>query len=85
MTTEEALAVAGLVIVAGAAAWAVKRALIGDRPVRASFRCWARGRHDAARHPLGGFRCIDCGVAGADLLEMGFDDGYVQRIQREGW
>lgn len=40
-------------------------------------RCKMRSRHKPVRHPLGGFRCVDCGVAGADLEDLGFDDGWV--------
>lgn len=44
----------------------------------ARLRCYLRDHHNPARHPLGGFKCSDCGAAGADLEEMGFDDaGYV--------
>jgi len=38
----------------------------------ARFRCFVRRRHQPRRHPLGGFRCVDCGAAGADLEDMGF-------------
>jgi hypothetical protein len=38
----------------------------------ARLRCLFRGSHRPRRHPLGGFRCLECGVAGADLAEMGF-------------
>jgi hypothetical protein len=40
----------------------------------ARLRCAIRQYHQPRRHPLGGFRCIDCGTAGADLEEMGFGD-----------
>ena len=44
----------------------------------ARLRCYLRDHHNPARHPLGGFKCSDCGAAGADLEEMGFEDaGYV--------
>ena len=44
----------------------------------ARLRCFLRDHHNPARHPLGGFKCADCGAAGADLEEMGFEDaGYV--------
>ena len=40
--------------------------------------CWARGRgHNAVRHPLGGFRCDDCGVPLASL-----EAGYVSPLRR---
>lgn len=49
----------------------------------ARIRCWLREWHNAVRHPLGGWRCADCRVAGADLDEMGFvDGGYVDPIRR---
>jgi len=38
----------------------------------ARLRCALRQHHQPRRHPLGGFRCVDCGAAGADLEEMGF-------------
>jgi hypothetical protein len=41
-----------------------------------------RRRHNPVRHPLGGFRCADCGEAGADLEQMGFDGGYVRPMRR---
>jgi hypothetical protein len=45
--------------------------------------CRMRGHHSAARHPLGGFRCKDCGAVGEDLNEMGFTgDGYVPPMRR---
>jgi len=45
--------------------------------------CWLRDRHNPVRHPLGGFRCADCGRAGLDLEEMGFDGGaYVATVRR---
>jgi hypothetical protein len=44
----------------------------------ARLRCYLRDHHNPTRHPLGGFKCADCGTAGADLEEMGFEDaGYV--------
>lgn len=48
------------------------------------LRCFLRGRgHNAVRHPLGGFRCADCGVTGESLEEMGFKrDGYVGPYRR---
>jgi hypothetical protein len=38
----------------------------------AQLRCLLRRRHQPRRHPLGGFRCVECGAAGADLEDMGF-------------
>jgi hypothetical protein len=44
----------------------------------ARFLCYLRHHHNPVRHPLGGFKCSDCGEAGADLEQMGFvDGGYV--------
>lgn len=37
------------------------------------LRCLWRRRHNPVRHPLGGFRCADCGAPGADLEAMGFE------------
>jgi hypothetical protein len=49
----------------------------------ARLRCAVRSSHNPVRHPLGGFRCVDCGFVGADLEEMGFSDGgYVMPIRR---
>lgn len=46
-------------------------------------RCIIRNQHNPKRHPLGGFRCVDCGHAGADLDEMGhFGSGYVNPTRR---
>jgi hypothetical protein len=45
------------------------------------LRCTLRNHHNPARHPLGGFKCLDCGEAARDLDEMGFD-GYVSPIRR---
>lgn len=36
------------------------------------FHCWLRSHHNPVRHPLGGFRCVDCGATAIDLEEMGF-------------
>ena len=48
----------------------------------ARLRCYLRDRHNPVRHPLGGFKCADCGEAGADLAQMGvLDGGYVQRVR----
>jgi hypothetical protein len=46
----------------------------------AKMRCYFRNRHEPSRHPLGGFRCSECGTAGADLQDMGFD-GYVSLMR----
>ena len=60
---------AATVVLAIAAAFAGRR-----------VSCFVRGRHNPARHPLGGFRCVDCGRPGADLEDMGFHDGgYIKR------
>lgn len=35
------------------------------------------------RHPIGGFKCADCGTAGDSLDDMGFQgDGYVPPMRR---
>ena len=45
--------------------------------------CAFRRRHNPVRHPLGGFRCLECGEAGADLDEMGFaGSGYVTPMRK---
>ena len=49
----------------------------------ARLSCLVRSSHNPARHPLGGFRCLDCGFVGVDLDEMGFaDGGYVMPDRR---
>ncbi len=49
----------------------------------ARLRCLMKNQHNPSRHPLGGFRCHDCGYTGADLEEMGFSDGgYVLPVRR---
>jgi hypothetical protein len=47
-------------------------ALEGRSPLGA-VRCFFRGRHEARRHPLGGFRCEDCRAVGATLDELGYE------------
>jgi hypothetical protein len=49
----------------------------------ALLMCLLRGRgHNPVRHPLGGFKCADCGKSGADLERMGFlDGGYVSTLR----
>ena len=49
-------------------------------PMLDKLRCFLRSRHEPARHPLGGFRCADCGKPGADLHDMGFD-AYVSTMR----
>src|SRR6266849_1637582 len=46
-------------------------------PMIAWFRCFVRNHHNPVRHPLGGFKCADCGEASADLEQMGFADGVL--------
>jgi hypothetical protein len=47
------------------------------------FQCWLRSHHDPARHPLGGFRCRECGAMGLDLGEMGFQElGSLSRTRK---
>jgi hypothetical protein len=49
----------------------------------AKFLCLLRQNHNAVRHPLGGFKCSDCGTVGIDLDEMGFHGtGYVLPIRK---
>jgi hypothetical protein len=56
-----------------------------DFPMFARLRCFLRDHHNPARHPLGGFKCSDCGAAGADLEDMGFEDaGYVLARRSRG-
>lgn len=44
----------------------------------ARLRCWLRGRHEPDKQLIGGYRCRDCGAAGAGLKEMGtLDDDRV--------
>ncbi len=54
--------------------------------IRALFtrlRCFVRQSHIPVRHPLGGFRCGECGEAGADLDDMGYlGGGYVTPIRK---
>jgi hypothetical protein len=45
------------------------------------LRCLWRRRHVPTRQFLGGFRCAVCGLAGADLGEMGFGAGYVAPLR----
>ena len=52
------------------------------RPI-AWLRCYVRGCHEPQRHPLGGFTCATCKVAGASLDEMGFEAcGYVSPVRK---
>jgi hypothetical protein len=47
------------------------------------LHCMLRGYHAPERQLVGGFRCADCGRAGADLEEMGFENfGYAPVLQR---
>lgn len=54
----------------------------GDGSFGSRLRCLWRGWHNPARHPLGGFRCVDCRRVGADLAQMGFEDAYVPALRR---
>lgn len=48
----------------------------------ARIRCFLRGYHNPTRHPLGGFRCLECAETGADLEAMGYEgDGYVSPMR----
>jgi len=47
------------------------------------LRCMFRGYHAPERQLVGGFRCADCGRAGVDLAEMGFENlGYAPALRR---
>jgi hypothetical protein len=51
--------------------------------VIAAVWCFFRGHHVPKRHPMGGFRCRECGMAGADLDALGFfGQGYVRLDRR---
>ena len=41
------------------------------------LRCLLRQHHRPVRHILGGYKCVDCGTAGASLDELGQSGGYV--------
>ena len=49
-----------------------------------AIRCLFRPAHaPLVKNRLGGWRCATCGVAGADLDELGyFGDGYVRPIRK---
>jgi hypothetical protein len=57
------------------------------------FNCFFRRHHNPVRHPLGGFRCAECGTMGVDLREMGFTElgsvtrgkGFYSRDERASW
>ena len=47
------------------------------------LRCLLRGHHEPQRQPLGGFRCVDCQLAGETLDDLGFKGGsYVGPLRR---
>ena len=47
------------------------------------LHCLFRGYHSPERQVVGGFRCSECGRAGADLEEMGFENfGYAPALRR---
>lgn len=52
----------------------------------ARLTCWWNDRHsNPQRHPLGGYRCADCGTAGASLDDMdplgaGYDVPKLRRV-----
>ncbi len=49
----------------------------------AKFFCLLRQNHNAVRHPLGGFKCSDCGTVGVDLDEMdAHGAGYVKPVRK---
>jgi hypothetical protein len=43
--------------------------------------CLWRSCHNPVRHPLGGFRCAECGLAAASMDGLGFA-GYVPALRR---
>jgi hypothetical protein len=59
----------------------------------ALIHCWLRSHHNPVRHPLGGFRCADCGTMGVDLRDMGFKElgsvgpnrRFASRDERASW
>jgi hypothetical protein len=46
------------------------------------LRCLVRQQHRPVRHILGGYKCVDCGAAGASLDELGQSGGYVDPERR---
>lgn len=53
------------------------------RKMLAWLNCLFRGFHVPERQFVGGFRCAECGRAGADLAEMGFENfGYAPSLRR---
>lgn len=47
------------------------------------LRCLVRGYHEPQRQPLGGFRCVDCHLAGETFDDLGFKGGsYVGPLRR---
>lgn len=64
----------GVVLAAGSASLIARPRLIVRLYRRVS--CALRGHHDPlVKHPLGGFRCGDCHLAGDTLEDMGFKGG----------
>jgi len=52
---------------------------------RSGARCAWRGRCSPVKHPLGGYRCAVCRVAGSDYGDFDSvrrDAGYVSRTRR---
>ena len=83
MTIAVALTVLCLLAV-GVVAMVRLAARARGRSLSGVVRCAARGACRPVRHPLGPFRCADCGTAGADLDEMpGYSgQGYVASTRR---
>ena len=47
------------------------------------LHCLFRGYHSPERQLVGGFRCSECRLAGADLEDMGFENfGYAPSLRR---
>jgi hypothetical protein len=51
--------------------------------ILSAVRCFFRGHHNPVRHPLGVFKCADCGALARDLDDMGLHGhGYVSPVRR---
>jgi hypothetical protein len=71
------LAVVGNVVVAILLVLALKLTLLKGRTFFGGLLCIAVGRCNPAPHPLGGFRCTSCHLAGADYSDFGLGPGYI--------
>lgn len=52
---------------------------LGLATIGYALRCWWRGSHAEKRHPIGGFRCVECAAAMDELPE-----GRVERTRAFG-